>query len=128
MQSASLAFQSSAGILQYLAGLLSRLTADLNLDSYVRHYARDFPLICPGDVDAAKTGQMKKRKADRLNIAPETLPRHPPDVHQHLKEMLFGTSGSPSYPVCRGFAARTREMALCYSLMNPAAKSTAEVS
>ncbi len=33
--------------LQYLAGLLTRLCADLNLPAFVAYYASDFPAICP---------------------------------------------------------------------------------
>ena len=51
--------------LPYLGGLLVRLTADLGLGSYVRHYWSDFPFVCPAEVEQAKTGQVSFEQLSR---------------------------------------------------------------
>ena len=58
-------FQSMTEHLPYLGGLLVRLTADLGLGSYVRHYWSDFPFVCPAEVEQAKTGQVSFEQLSR---------------------------------------------------------------
>ena len=123
--------------LQHLAGLLTRLAADLNLHRFVAYYAADFPSICPDQVRDARTGQVPAREAERV-LASATAnssataavilgANSPPDVFLHLEGILLlpaaaavagggvaeFLSASP-FSLAPEFARRTRDLTLCF--------------
>ena len=85
--------------LQYLAGLLTRLAADLGLQRFVAYYAGDFPSICPDQVRDARTNQVTVRDGERIlagatgnssmTAAVIANAGSPPDVFLHLEKILL---------------------------------------
>ena len=85
--------------LQYLAGFLTRLAADLSLHRFVAYYANDFPSICPDQVRDARTNQISAREGERIlanatgnssmTAAVITNVNSPPDVFLHLEKILL---------------------------------------
>ena len=95
--------------LQYLAGLLTRLAADLGLQRFVAYYAGDFPSICPDQVRDARTNQVSARDGERIlagatgnssmTAAVIANAGSPPDVFLHLEKILLLPVGA--WPMCR---------------------------
>jgi len=69
-----------------LAKLLSLLSGDLCLRQYVYHYWRDFPEICPANLDQAKTGQLAEIHLTGLNAPMGMRETSPPNIHQVIQD------------------------------------------
>ena len=88
--------------LQYLAGFLTRLAADLSLQKFVAYYADDFPSICPDQVRDARTNQIPAREGERIlananssmTAAVIFNVNSPPDVFLHLEKILLLPDGT----------------------------------
>ncbi|XP_063230624.1 anaphase-promoting complex subunit 1 isoform X1 [Bacillus rossius redtenbacheri] len=80
--------------LPLLARLLHQLAGDLRLPEYVQHYWRDFPRHCA----LAPARESQFQDADLKKLANlNAVPMEPPDIFQHLHDMLLGQECVP-YP------------------------------
>lgn len=96
--------------LQYLAGFLTRLAADLNLHRFVAYYANDFPSICPDQVRDARTNQISSREGERIlanatgnssmTAAVILNANSPPDIFLHLEKILLLPVGTCNVIKC----------------------------
>lgn len=101
-----------------LAQLLSRITADLGLDWFVKYYWQDFPSLCPGSVMAAKTGQVTEGHLKKLSGRDHHLNgqlRKPISIFNHLKDIL-GNKVQRAFPILAGLTERSRQLLTCYAL------------
>ncbi|CAB4068606.1 APC1 [Lepeophtheirus salmonis] len=101
--------------MNFLACLLIRLSADLQMPYYVDHYWRDFPEICPiPTLGAATTGQLREDQLKKLQPLPQMTER-PPCIYSHLRSILSREKLSP-FPYISKVAKRTRDMIYCYAV------------
>lgn len=115
--------------LQYLAGFLTRLAADLNLQRFVAYYANDFPGICPDQVRDARTNQIPAREGERIlanatgnssmTAAVIRNVNSPPDVFLHLEKILLLPVGTCNVLKCSNLSTRNiLVFDICQELLN----------
>ena len=98
----------------FLASFLSRLSADLDVDSYVQHYWKDFPTVCHMDIQHAKTHQVTDKVLKHLS---PVLTKEPPSIFKTLHQILAEESRElEPFPVIPEVTSRTQDIILVFAL------------
>ena len=101
-----------------LASFLSRISADLNLTDFVRHYWQDFPTICHMSPYDAKTHQINQEILANL----PKLDQEPPNIFKSLHEILDGKCPTHKFPIIRGVTSKTMDILLVFALFSSGEK------